>query len=63
MRTRVIEMLVARTGFLGNSTKRSIIRGDLNLSQVEWKGIAEEVSVAQAFINQLDWDMGYTQIV
>jgi hypothetical protein len=27
---RVIEKLVARTGFLGNSTKSSIIGGDLN---------------------------------
>ena len=26
--TRVIEMLAARTGFLGNSMKRSIIGGD-----------------------------------
>jgi hypothetical protein len=28
--TRGIEMLAAQTGFLGNSTKRSIIGGDLN---------------------------------
>ena len=60
---RVIEKLVARTGFLGNSTKRSIIGGDLNLPQVDWKGIAEGGSVAQAFINRLVWDNGYTQVV
>jgi len=28
---RVIERLAARTGYTGNSTKRSIIGGDLNL--------------------------------
>jgi len=56
--TRVIENLAARTGFLGNSTKRSIIGGDLNLTQVDWKGIAEGASVAQPFINRLVCDNG-----
>ena len=60
--TRVIEKLAARTGFLGNSTKRSIIGGDLNGSQVDWKGIVEGATVAQAFINRLVWDNGYTQV-
>jgi hypothetical protein len=60
---RVIEKLAARTGFLGNSTKSSIVGGDLNLPQVDWKGIAEGGSVAQAFINRLVWDNGYTQVV
>ena len=32
---RVIERLAARTGFLGNSMKRSIIGGDLNVPQVD----------------------------
>ena len=32
---RVIERLAARTGYLGNSTKRSIIAGDLNLPQAD----------------------------
>ena len=32
--------------------KRSIIGGDLNLPQVDWKGIAEDTSVTQAFINR-----------
>jgi hypothetical protein len=61
--TRVIKKLDARTGFLGNSTKRSIIGGDLNSTQVDWRGIAEGASVAQAFINRLVWDNGYTQVV
>jgi hypothetical protein len=60
---RVIDMLAAQTGFLGNSMKRSIIGGDLNLPQVDWKGIAEGTSVTQAFINRLVLDNGCTQVV
>ena len=60
---RVIERLAALTGFLGNSMKRSIIGGDLNLPQVDWKGTAERTSVTQAFIKRLVWDNGYTQVV
>ena len=60
---RVIERLAARTGFLGNSMKRSITGGDLNLAQVDWNGIAESTSITQAFINRLVWDNGYTQVV
>jgi len=56
----VIKRLAARTGFLGNSMKRSIIGGDLNLPQVDWKGPAEGTSVTQAFINRLVWDNGYS---
>ena len=37
---RVIERLAARTGFTGNSTKRSIIGGDLILPCVDWNGNA-----------------------
>jgi hypothetical protein len=43
--------------------KQSIIGGDLNLPQVEWKGVAEGHSVTQTFINRLVWDNGYTQVV
>ena len=60
---RFIEMLAARTGFLGNSMKRSTIGGDLNLLQIDWKGIAEGTSITQAFINRLVWDNRYTQVV
>ena len=55
---RVIERLATRTGFLGNSIKQSIIGGDLNLPQVDWKRIAEGTSVTKAFINRLVWTMG-----
>jgi hypothetical protein len=57
---RVIEKLAARTGF---SIKHSIIGGDLNLPQVDWKGVTEGTSVTQACINRLVWDNGYTQVV
>src|SRR5215510_1688769 len=43
--------------------KQSIIGGDLNLPQVDWKGVAEGSSVTQAFINRLVQDNGYTQVV
>ena len=60
---RIIESLAARTGFLGNSIKQSIIGGDLNLPQVNWKGIADSSSAAQTFIKRLVWDSRYTQVV
>jgi hypothetical protein len=60
---RVIERLADHTGFLTNSMKQSIKGGDLNLPQVDWKGVAEDNSVTQAFINRLVWDNRYTQVV
>ena len=60
---RVIERLAARTGFLGNSMKQSIIGDDLNLPQVDWKGIVECSTTTEAFINRLVSDNGYTQLV
>jgi hypothetical protein len=44
-------------------TKGSIIGGDLNLPQVDWKGLAEGTSLTLALINRLVWDNGYTQVV
>jgi hypothetical protein len=61
--TQVIERLAARTGYLRNSTKRSIIGGDLNLPQADWKGNAEGTNETQVFLNRLVWDKGYTQVV
>jgi hypothetical protein len=60
---RVIERLAAPTGYSRNSTKRSIIGGDLNLSQADWNGSAEGTSGNQALINRLVWEKGYTQVV
>jgi hypothetical protein len=50
---RVIETLADRTGFLTNSKRQTIIGGDLNLPQVDWKELAGGNSVTQAFINRL----------
>ena len=49
----VIERLAARTLPTRNLTKRSIIEGDLNLPQAEWKGDAEKVNGFQACVNSL----------
>jgi hypothetical protein len=59
----VIERLAARTGYLQNSTKRSIIGGGLNLPRADWKGNAEGTKETQVFLNRLVWDNGYMQIV
>jgi hypothetical protein len=61
--TRVIKKLAARTGFSGYSTKQSVIGGDLNLPQVDWKGIAEDMSRTQAYVNRLMRDNSYTHVV
>jgi len=60
---RVIERLAARTGFTGNSTKRSIIGGDLNLPYADWNGNAGGNSGTQALINSLVWENGYIQVI
>ena len=60
---RIIERMAARTGFLGNSIKRCIIGGDLNLPQANWKGTAVSLSAAETLINKLVWDNRYTQVV
>src|SRR5215469_12947928 len=60
---RAIERLVARTGFTGNSTKRSIIGGDLNLPYVDWNGNAGGNSDTQTLINSLVWENGYSQVI
>jgi hypothetical protein len=64
MRTRELQKrLAARTDYLGNSTKCSIIGGDLNLPFADWNGNAECNSGYQAFVNRLVWENGYTQVV
>jgi hypothetical protein len=42
--------------------KQSII-GDLNLPQVDWKGVAEGMRGTQAYMDRFLWDNGYTQVV
>ena len=58
-----IEILAARILPTRNLTKRSIIGGDLNLPQADWKGNAEKANGFQACVNSLFWDNGYTQAV
>jgi len=60
---QVIERLVTRTGFTRNSTKNSIIGGDLNLPYAEWNGNAGDNSRTQALINSLVWENGYREVV
>ena len=50
---RAVERLVARTGYTGNPTKRSIIGGDLNLPYADWNGNVGGNSGTQAIINSL----------
>jgi len=52
---RVIERLAARTEFTGNSNKRSITGGYLNLPYADWNGNACGNSGSQAHINSLVW--------
>jgi hypothetical protein len=55
---RVIERLAARTDYIGNSTKGSIIEGDLNLPYADWNGHACRNSGNQALINSVVWENG-----
>jgi len=60
---RVMERLAARTDYTGNSTKRSINGGDLNLPYADWNVNAGCNSGTQTFINSLVWENGFTQVV
>ena len=58
-----IERLATRTLPTRNLTKRSIIDGNFNLPQADWKGDAEKASGFQACVNNLVWDNGYPEVV
>ena len=58
-----IERLAARALPTRNLTMRSVIGSDLNFPQADWKVDAEKASGFQAFVNNLVWDNGYTQVV
>jgi hypothetical protein len=60
---RVIERLADRTGFSGNSTKRSIIGGGLNLPNAERNGNTGGNNGTQALINSLVWENEYSQVI
>jgi len=50
---RLFEKLVERTGYMGRTTKTSIIGGGLNLLYADWNGHAESSRVTQIFLNRL----------
>ena len=54
-----IERLTPGTLPMRNLTKGSIIGGDLNLLQADWKGGVGKASGFQAIVNNLVWDNGY----
>jgi hypothetical protein len=62
-RHAVIERLAARTDYLGNSTRRSIIGEDFNFPSTNWNGNAECTSESQIFVNRLVGENEYTQVV
>ena len=61
--TLEIGRLAARSLPTGNLTKRSVIGGDLNLLQADWKGDAKKASGFQAFVKNVVSDNGYTRVV
>ena len=58
-----MEILASRTGYAENSSKYSIIRGDLNLPCAVWNGSAGCNTGAQASINCLVWEIGFTLVL
>jgi len=60
---RITERLASRTGYTGNSTKRSIIGDDLKLPYADWNGNTCFNRGNQAFINSLVWENGFTRVV
>ena len=58
-----MEILASRTGYAENSSKYSIIRGDLNLPCAVWNGSAGCNRGAQASISCLVWEIGFTHVV
>jgi hypothetical protein len=58
-----LEKSATRTGFAGNSTKRSIIGGDLNLHYADWNGNVGGNGGTQALMNSLVWENGYSQAI
>ena len=60
---RFFEKLSNRTGYVGRTTKRGTIGGDLNLLYSGWNDHAENCRGTQRFLNRLIWENGYTQVV
>jgi len=62
---QLLEKLTDRTGYMGRTTKCSIIGGDHNLPYAEWNGRMEKSrgGGVQVFLNRLVRENGYTQLV
>jgi hypothetical protein len=60
---RVIEKLAARTDYLENSSRRSIIGEDFKFPCTDWNGNAECRIESQVFVSRLVGDNEYTQVV
>ena len=58
----LLEKLADRTGYMGRTTKRSIIGGDLNLPYADWNGHVEKSRGTQVFLNRLVWESRYTDV-
>jgi hypothetical protein len=55
---RFLEILTDRTGYMGRTTKRRIIGGDLNFPFEDWNGYAEKSRGNQVSLNRLVWENG-----
>jgi hypothetical protein len=55
---RLLLNLTDRTGYMGRTTKRSIIGGFLNLPYADWYGHAEKSRWTQICLNRLVWEKG-----
>ena len=60
---RVLEKFTCRTGYIGNTTKRRIIGGVLNLPNVDFNGHAEKSRGTEVFLNRVVWENDYTHVV
>ena len=59
---RVLEIFTWRTGYMGSTTKCSIVGGDLNLPHADLNGHAEKSRGTKVFLNRLLWENSYTQV-
>jgi hypothetical protein len=60
---RVLKKLVDRAGYMGSTTKCSVIGSDIYLSYADWNGHAEICRGTQVYLNRLVWENGYTHVV
>jgi len=57
---RLLEKLTDQTGYMGRTTKRSIIGGEFNLPYADWNGHVEKSRGTQVFLIRLVREIGYT---